>query len=66
MTDWSEKAHLTLYFAHLTIFHVSWKICYVNSRGYGTMAHSFAPGKKVAIDWPATYVTLRGKIKSDF
>ena len=41
-------------------------MCHVNSAGYGTMAHSFAPGKKVAIDWPATYVTLRGKIKSDF
>ena len=30
------------------------------------MAHSFAPGKKVAIDWSATYVILRNKIKSDF
>ena len=65
MTDWSGKAYLTLYFAHVTIFHVSEK-CHVNSAGYGIMARSFAPGKNVAIDWPATYVILRGKIKFDF
>ena len=61
LTDWCGKAHLILYYVHLTIFHISGKISYANCARYGTMAYSLAPEKRVANDYPAIYIIFSGR-----